>query len=413
MTNVRRWFAVCCLALPSVIAACPALFLVTGINWSSGSDSTRTSPPAWPPGPHQLGSAVQYPASFISLDAVVIADLNGDGRNDVAAIQAGGPNILVYYQTAAGRFGMPVILNAGDVALHGVAAGDLNGDRRADLAVSGTAVNGAGGRLMIFFQTPAGDLTAPVVDTVSSDIAGGLAIGDVNADGRSDVVVMADWVVGPGAGRLSIHYQQLDGSLGPEVLYDHGSITYLGDIHIADMNHDGRNDIVLQTGTDVSVILQTAADTLSDTLDTYTVPNTLGYRVFPIGVGDVNNDGWTDVLVPDGSNSSILRVWRQTAAGTLQPADSILLGAAPNHLAIADVDGDGQPDVVAAAGGQVVVLYQSPDHRFPTVSYYGLPNVTGISGSGLAVDDVTGDGRIDVVATSGTSGVYVLPGILK
>lgn len=229
------------------------------------------------------------------------------------------------------------------------------------------------------------------------------AIGDLNGDGRLDVVAtLREPLMGPGANGLVMRLQSADGTMGPEV--DLGwRDTPAGDCRlaqpvVADLNGDGRADIAAATGCNVHVLFQDAdgSFTAAPPLDT----------VHDLRAADIDGDGRVDLV--GVRDVTALRVWRQTGAGGLAaPVDvpTGLGGASegylPRGLRLADLDGDGRLDVVLACivgdytRQQVTFMRQQPDGSFAPAG------IVAARVADLAVGDVSGDGRPDVVVVEG------------
>lgn len=188
---------------------------------------------------------------------VSVADINGDGRTDIAL--AAQDRIVIFYQKASGGFEPAVVLGAG-FATQGVAVADLDGDGRSDLvaANAGNAPSGASGgaSVSIMLQTSPGSFVATQIPV--ADGARRVAIGDLNQDGIPDLAV------------VSMVYQDLYSPSRVSVLLQSAVIrgqfsvaaVYVGPdpasfIAIGDMNGDGHNDLVLETGP--SALMQSAS----------------------------------------------------------------------------------------------------------------------------------------------------------
>lgn len=188
---------------------------------------------------------------------VSVADINGDGRTDIAL--AAQDSIVVFYQKATGGFEPAVVLGAG-IHTQGVAVADVDGDGRADLvaANTGNAPSGStgGASVSILLQSSPGSFVATQIPV--ADGARRVAIGDLNHDGIPDVAV------------VSMVYQDLYSPSRISVLLQSAASrgqfsvagVYAGPepgsfIAIGDMNGDGRNDLVLETGP--SVLMQSAS----------------------------------------------------------------------------------------------------------------------------------------------------------
>ena len=198
----------------------------------------------------QFYAGIGYPVPAIAFTPafgdIATGDLNGDGRNDIVVIEANGSKgILIFYQNATGTLNQPLIIDS-SLQLSGIAIGDVNNDGLADLVVSGDipGLQGLRGRIMIYTQNRSTHvLNAAQEYALSTDTAGTLAIADLNGDGRKDIVVAS---VQGSNGLLSIFFQET-GGLGAEQTYISVSVVYGGEVHVADMNNDGRNDIIVQS----------------------------------------------------------------------------------------------------------------------------------------------------------------------
>lgn len=295
-----------------------------------------------------LGPAVQYTSGGVCLAKTVIADMNGDWRKDIVSIQRvnDGQKIFIYYQNEEKTFDAPFIITV-DLRLRGVAAGDVNGDGRVDLVVSGistTTLAGFLGQIRVLYQDPiSGALSPPVAHSTTTNNVGDLAIADLNSDGRNDIVVLGAWESKPQLGNLSIFFQNPDGTLGSEVLYDKVFVNFTGEIHVADMDGDGDNDIIFQSLGNLVVARQILPGIFSDIPDIYPLPTNLT----SFDIGDVNGDGRKDVVVMDSSsNDDRLVFFYQDIQGALGPPVVVPIpGGGTFGIEITDIDGDGLNDI--------------------------------------------------------------------
>ena len=165
-------------------------------------------------------------------DAFVSGDFNGDGRTDLAALANGGTTLAVLTQAANGTFARTTLTVGASAG--GLAAGDLNGDGRAEIVSSGTA-----GTLEIRGTNAAGTATQSTLQAGAA--ATDIRIGDTNGDGYADILYAAAdgkvrVVYGDGAGAFST----------PVVLETQAGLAALA---LLDVNGDGRQDLALASGT--------------------------------------------------------------------------------------------------------------------------------------------------------------------
>ena len=377
-----------------------------------GSASVRVASAGFLPG-------VRYPdfSANIYLGNTAVGDLNGDGRNDVAVLEStfGATRILVYYQNAGGTLESPQLITT-DLNVRGIAIGDVNNDGLADLVVSGnsnTGTPGFLGRIAVFRQDNVSHaLGAPQEYVLSTNNVGPLTIADLNGDSLPDVVS-----AGAGSGTngvISMLFQRSGGVLGPEVTYTSVPIVVDGELHVADMNHDGSNDIVVQSGPlALAVIKQVSPGTFSTTPDFYTVQTGYWGSFSSFALGDLNGDGRIDLVVADPGNSGYQNIFLQNTSGILTgPTLMTISGNAQDEVHIADLDGDGLNDLIFLGSGNTVqILFQSADHSFQAPFTYYLPAGSGgtIVHQALSVGDVTGDGLPDIVSSWWDAGILVLP----
>ena len=377
-----------------------------------------------------LGPAVQYGTNNVRGIKIALGDLNGDGLNDVAVIgeRSGEQHILIYHQNSQGTFNPAVDIPVQELTLKGLAIGDVNHDGRDDLVISGvskTASAGWLGRITVFYQNPSKGTLEPSREVVVSSMdVGDLCVADLNADGRKDIAVLGS-PASAAKGNISLFYQKNDGALDQEFIYKEAFVRVSGEIKVADMNNDGRNDMVFQSGDgEFAVVLQLGNGTLSALPDLYTVNAGIQGFMSTFTVGDANGDGKSDVVVASTGVTGFFHLFLQNGAGKLDPPVQINLQQnPPEAIELADISGDGLNDIVAAfvnadasSGSNIRVYYQGADHSFSASGFNSFvvrasSAAEAASQLSLAVGDVTGNGLLDVVVTGRDEGLSVLPGM--
>ena len=343
-------------------------------------------------------------------EAVAIGDLDGDGRKDVAVTSStlGGDagNLLhVFLQNTNGSFKPKVTYQLGNLP-QTIDVGDVSGDGRDDVVVG--IANGATTYVGVLLQNASGTLNPMVTYPTASSRQ--IKIGDFNSDGRMDVAGIINGALGDG---LDIFLQTESGTLAAPVTYHvpHGG---WDELDVGDVNGDGRTDLIVMSGSgylapSLSVVLQNTDGTMAPS-----VPYSIGSGLLPhgIAVGDTNGDGRSDVVVSYGGNRPASRVGRllQNDMGTLDPIVSYPSYDVPEAIVLADVDLDGRKDVLVTHGGwqRLGVYRQAATGELGAEELYTLPNQSHYSPQGLAVGDINGDGLPDAVVVDNNHGTLVV-----
>ena len=334
--------------------------------------------------------------------SMAIADFNGDGRSDIvylrSVIENGTPRwaLFLRHQNADGSMGTAADTGWRTERLIGSSiclpeqpvVGDFNGDGRIDVAVA----NGPCG-IHILLQGIDGRLRpGQVLQGAEQNF---MAAGDFNADGRMDLVRVAD------AQHVDVWLQAADGTLVQTPRIESGVVGTLtgGRVELADINRDGRLDLVFLTtldgraGTTVVVLLQLASGGLAS-------PELFSVSGSDVTIGDVNGDGLPDIVVvsPDGDSPRLSWLLQQPS-GRFSAVQSLPVEKSPRRARVADIDGDGRADVVVAHSGGfgLGLLRQQADGSLGPEEIY----LMGESGAAtLATGDLNGDGLPDVVVGS-------------
>ena len=381
-----------------------------------------------------FASAVSYFSGENGANAVVIADVNGDGKPDLVVTNwcsftsctVPGNNIGVLLGNGDGTFLPAVTYPSLGLYADAIAVADLNGDGRPDLVVANCGSNSqnncvstsGSGDLAVLLGNGDGTFKAAVPYSLGASGATSVAVTDVNGDGKPDVIVATGSST---AGLVGVLLGNGDGSLLAEVTYSSGGLSPLA-LAVADVNGDGKPDVVVanqwtdntDTNSNVAVLLNDGTGKFPSGIQY----GTGGFFPDSVAIADVNGDGNPDLVV---ANSSVLSsgglgnvgVLLGNGKGAFRAAvayDSGLYGAAA--VAVADVNGDGKLDLVVAncsgsssdcsgGGGNVGVLLGNGDGTFQTALPFGPGGNTPF---GVAVGDVNGDGRPDIVTASCFSG---------
>jgi hypothetical protein len=343
------------------------------------------------------GTDITADASQIS--ALALGDVDGDGDLDVVTVNEGQANRLYLNNGTATPFSGAAGMNiTGDApATRAIALVDIDGDGDLDVV---TGNNGQANRLYLNNgnSDPFSGVTGTDI-TADADRTWCIALGDMDGDGDLDVVV-GD--LGPG--RLYLNNgtaNPFSGVTGTVITTD---LNWNRTIALGDVDGDGHLDVVFGNNygeTNRLYLNNGTADPFTGVSGTDITADT--YDTLAIALGDVDGDGDLDVVTGNEIQANRLYLNNGTAdpfsgvTGTNITADSQNTAA----IALGDVDGDGDLDVVAGNNGEANRLYLNNGAADPFNGVTGTDITTDAQQTlAIALGDVDGDGDLDVVAAN-------------
>jgi hypothetical protein len=320
-------------------------------------------------------------------------------------------------------FARAVIYGTGGYYATSVAVGDLNGDGKPDLAVANSCQTGtgggsncnAGGDVSVLLGNGDGTFQPAVAYSSGGTAASSIAVADVNGDGHPDLIVANQCISATDCsnGTVGVLLGNGDGTFRAPVTYVAG---YGADsVAVADLNGDGHPDLIVADGCFTANSCNTGGVSVligngNGTFQTVVTSSSGGQNAVSVAVRDLNNDGFTDVVIVNQCFSKSncknggVAVLLGNGNGTLRAASSYSSGGySALSVAIADVNHDGQPDLVATSlcsdgsncvNGVVGVLLGRGDGTFKPPSTY---STNGYGASSVAAADMNGDGIPDLV----------------
>ena len=341
----------------------------------------------------------------------IVEDVTGDKINDIvcaanSATTYASVYLITYIGKGDGSFGAPLQTLASQYGSDGpllARSGDLNGDGRLDVifmagytsAIWPFLSDGKGG----FVPAPASQ------GSFNYSIP---TIADVNGDGKLDVL----WPTGP---RVDLGHG--DGTFAPVVQYDPG---YNSNCAFGDVDHDGHLDAACVwydtangNGFITLAVLHGNPDGSFNTtpLFTRTFGNGVtaggGYStiIAPVLVADLNGDGYADIVSLSGDGYCVLlggpnSTWsgrpQQFVSASWQSQGGL---AGIYGVSIADMNGDTLPDIVAIGPNGLYITYAQKDGTLSSAPAYEVGQLS----TSATLADFNGDGNLDVVSAGDTA----------
>lgn len=413
-----------------------SLMLPTGTNtWRDNTQHTIAV--------QALPASASSTATTITVRKGVNQDVNGDGYPDLL-VGAQNAAAYLYLGSASGVSSTPTTtfnIYAGGGA---VALGDVDGDGYADAIVgSGTSGTGAAAPVAVYHSPGSGGFPAgspsPIVPTTTiNDPAGSghnfsqsVAVGDIDGDGYADLVVGAPLTGASNQGAVYIYKSKGSSGLptAPTTTLNGPTGNHFGgSVSLGDVNNDGYADLAVSlhegsSNSGTAYVYQaktTSGISSSATPDTIVTTSSL-YLSSAVALGDMTGDGNADFVVglfsaAAGTNAAVY-LYVSQGGSTAIPTTTTINIVAPGStgqfgqaVAIGDVDGDGKGDLLVGApdgsgtGGASPAAFVYLAHADGS----GLASAdnpatslaessSGTFGTAVMLTDVNGDGLMDAV----------------
>ena len=373
------------------------------VNWTEGTNvvsttscytftavSNRTLVANFAPGTPLTFTANTYNVGSQPF-SVVAADVNGDGKPDLICANYGDNTLTVLTNNGSGAFGSNATLSVGGHPYFVVAA-DVNGDGKPDLISANDGAN----TLTVLINNGSGSFPTSATLNVGTGPVW-VAAADVNGDGKPDLI-SANYQ----AGTLTVLTNNGSGGFATSATLNLGSFSYPDCVIPADVNGDGRLDLICSDYDRQVTVLTNSASGAFGSNATIRV----GAQPLCIAAADFNLDGKLE-LVTANYGDTTLTVLTNNRSGGFGSNTVLHVGPSPAYVVAVDLNGDGLPDLVSANYGTntLTVLTNNGSGGFgtsATLSVGQQPNCA-------IAADVNGDGKLDLIsANSGGDTLTVL-----
>lgn len=345
-----------------------------------------------------------------------------------------------------------------------VAIGDLDGDGQNEVVVAYSLVN-EDGRLDVYRRVPTGLALSQTYDLGAkySSFYGGIAIGDLNEDGKADVAVAMEsgisLLVSTEGGRVatlipdnwpptqlgmmdvnrdghldmvSLHWGDYMGGMvlpnATQLHFGDGAGGFTGtqgiatpqrgrnDLKIGDVTSDGIPDLVI-TSAQAFDFWVVAHDGVSGFKPPVAYPRPGTWGVQSAAIADVDHDGNNEVIIATGGNVPYTAIWIYPQQnGVLGAPTRVYTSDLPTTMLGQDLDVDGRDDVAVMHEGELGIYLQNGQGILQPETYaravgYGAFGADDYNRQGVAAADITGDGCPDVAIGDYNWGLVIIEGM--
>jgi hypothetical protein len=342
--------------------------------------------------------------------SIVAADFDNDSHVDLAVVsnvpdfitQTYNVSILRQNPADVGKFLAPLLFDTGVTIPTGLAAGDVAQSGLPDLVVSG----GSGVKRLVNTSTPGTFHFSPSAALTTTATAG-VAIGLINSDTIPDIVA----ITRSSGGQILVFQGLGSGFFTSPIPFNLNALPT--SVALGDLNGDAKDEVFVTTGTGTQSAVAVFVNQSTFTTVEFAAPVSYSVDNTPVSVAvDINSSSnLVDEVAVANSAGSGVTVLKPGGNATLQVSTELgVLSAVPSAVAVADLNNDHLQDLVIASVptgfsfiDSVTILLNQGDGTFAAL----IPINVGSAFSGsselplaLAIADLTGDGLPDIIVTN-------------
>lgn len=386
--------------VPTGATYSPISLLNTNTNLTGYS--TRFFNPTYSPNMDRITGLDFAPKLDFAADndpTISFSDIDGDGKPDLVTSNANSRTISVFLNTSSkGTVSFEPRLDFSTGSLPStLCISDLDGDGKPDVAV----INYATSTVSVFRNTGSiGTISfAPKVTITAVSLSTSMAIGDLDGDGKPDMAITSY-----SNSIVSVFRNTGNkGTISFAEKVDFQTDTTPRFIALGDLDGDRKLDIITShanTNT-VSALLNTSDSGSVNFATRVDYPLSLGPD--DIVIGDLDGDDRLDLAVSHSdtyvSTNKVSVIKNTSSIGSISFSAELeyIVDQGPKSLAIGDIDGDGRPDLVTANSSSSNVSILRNKSSVDTIRFDSRINRTASPiPYSVAVCDIDGDGKPDI-----------------
>ncbi|MBN8645648.1 MAG: VCBS repeat-containing protein, partial [Planctomycetes bacterium] len=347
---------------------------------------------------------IAAPTAFAPSDAEA-ADIDCDGDTDL--ILCDFEFLSTLSQTSCGAFGPPApagTVSGSPFGENCVKLTDLSGDTCPEIvAVSNNFTSPPTALVQVFPNNGAGVFAPPNTITIPNTILSANAVGDIDGDGIDEVAVATGSSVSILRRTAPNTLTPLNAATGqPLAPGDPFSLSFNAlpgspfEVTLADVNADGRDDIVASNFNDIHIRTSNGNATFAPVV---TLDADSGTRA--VVAKDLNADGTAEVFAVN-ANIDTVYYWRSTGPLQWAPRQDIPVGTSPRAVRLADVNADALPDLVTLnrVDADALILFNTGDAVFTVPQRFANSFAVDGGYTSVAAGDFNADGHTDIFAST-------------